>query len=106
MIAPTPGPWEAIEWACHAPTTIVATGGTVIAECSGLGRPHATVLADAAFIVRAVNSHEALLDALKRSLDWLASYPGEGAMGAYDQARAAIAKATSDTPPHPPDGDK
>lgn len=35
-----------------------------------------------------------LLEALERSLNWLCSYPGEGAMNAYDQARAAIAKAT------------
>lgn len=34
-----------------------------------------------------------LLEALKRSLDWLASYPGGGAQSAYDTARAAIAKA-------------
>jgi hypothetical protein len=34
-----------------------------------------------------------LLAALKRSLDWLASYPGGNAQHAYDAARAAIAKA-------------
>ena len=34
-----------------------------------------------------------LLEALERSLNWLASYPGGGAIGVYDQARAAIAKA-------------
>lgn len=35
-----------------------------------------------------------LLDALERSLNWLASYPGGNANGCYNQARAAIAKAT------------
>ena len=35
-----------------------------------------------------------LLAALERSLNWLSSYHGGGAIGAYDQARAAIAKAT------------
>lgn len=35
-----------------------------------------------------------LLEALERTLSWLSSYPGEGALGAYDQARSAIAKAT------------
>ena len=33
---------------------------------------------------------DAMLVALKRSLNWLSSYPGEGALGCYDQARAAI----------------
>lgn len=37
-----------------------------------------------------------MLEALRRSLSWLSSYPGEGAMGCYDQARAAIAKATGE----------
>ena len=34
-----------------------------------------------------------LLAALQRSLNWLSSYPGEGALMAWEQARAAIAKA-------------
>lgn len=34
-----------------------------------------------------------LLAALKRSLDWLASYPADAALSVYDEARAAIAKA-------------
>lgn len=34
-----------------------------------------------------------LLEALKRALDWLASYPGGCARDGYDEARAAIAKA-------------
>ena len=37
-----------------------------------------------------------LLEALERTLSWLTSYPGEGALsptGPYEQARAAIAKA-------------
>lgn len=34
-----------------------------------------------------------LLAALKRSLNWLASYPGGCASNAYDAARAAIAQA-------------
>ena len=35
-----------------------------------------------------------LLAALQRSLNWLSSYSGDGALGAYEQARAAIAKAS------------
>lgn len=34
-----------------------------------------------------------LLEALEKTLTWLTSYPGNGAITAYDQARAAIAKA-------------
>lgn len=35
----------------------------------------------------------ALLAAAKRSLDWLASYAGEGALPVYHQMRAAVDKA-------------
>lgn len=34
-----------------------------------------------------------LLEALNQTLSWLTSYPGEGALKAYEQACAAIAKA-------------
>ena len=37
-----------------------------------------------------------LLEALKRSLSWLSSYPGGGAINVYDQAQQAIAKATGE----------
>lgn len=36
-----------------------------------------------------------LLAACERALTWLSSYPGGGAIGAYDEMRAAIAKAVS-----------
>lgn len=49
--------------------------------------------ADTEFIVRACNSHDDLLAALKGSLDWLASYPGGNANAAYLVARAAVDKA-------------
>ncbi len=35
----------------------------------------------------------ALLEACKRSLSWLTSYPGDGSQDAYNQMRAAIAQA-------------
>lgn len=31
-----------------------------------------------------------LLDAGRRSLNWLSSYPGGGALGCYDEMRAAV----------------
>lgn len=37
MSTHTPGPWKAIEWTCHAPTTVVAEGGQVIADCGRVG---------------------------------------------------------------------
>lgn len=66
--AHTPGPWRAAEWSCHAPTTIVASGRTilpngtlVIAECGGQGRDtDATLLADARLIAAAPETFEAL----------------------------------------------
>ena len=41
-----------------------------------------------------------LLEALQRSLNWLASYPGGCAEGCYEQASAAIAKATGKEASH------
>lgn len=35
----------------------------------------------------------ALRKALTRTLSWLTSYPGGGALGAYEEARAALAEA-------------
>jgi hypothetical protein len=45
-------------------------------------------------VLKAATATPDLLAALKRSLDWLASYQGCGAEGCYEQAKAAIAKAT------------
>ena len=56
MSAHTPGPWQAIAWACHGPTTIVSDHGrtrTVIAECSGNGRSAEECVADARLIAAA-----------------------------------------------------
>jgi len=56
----TPGPWEAIKWVTHEPTTVVmvdrhGTPGTrhVVAECSGHGRYTADCIADACLIAAA-----------------------------------------------------
>jgi hypothetical protein len=52
----TPGPWRAVEWACKAPTTILAdVNGQVVqvAECSGLGRYADDSVADARLIAAA-----------------------------------------------------
>lgn len=48
--------------------------------------------ANAAFIVKACNAHDELVAAMTETLSWLSSYPGEGALKAYNQARAALAK--------------
>lgn len=54
---------------------------------------NAQTRANAAFIVRAVNNHERLVEALAKTVDWLASYPSGGATNVYDAARAALAAA-------------
>ena len=58
-----------------------ATYVTVVGENRDVGRGVAFVRADIA---------ERLAEALERSLSWLTSYPGEGALGAYEQARSAL----------------
>lgn len=40
---------------------------------------------------------ERMAEALERSLSWLTSYPGDGALGAYEQARAALSAFRSAT---------
>jgi hypothetical protein len=57
----TPGPWKAVEWRCHAKTTVKA-GEVVVAECSGQGRYASESIADAALIAAAPD----LLDALEK----------------------------------------
>ena len=43
---------------------------------------------------------ELLRAALRRSLDWLASYPGGGAIRAYDEARKALETVSEELCPH------
>lgn len=45
-----------------------------------------------------IDSSRDLLPALERSLDWLASYPGEGALDALVRAWDAIGKARLESP--------
>ena len=52
----TPGKWSAINWVCHAPTTIVSDHDgqrIVIAECSGHGRYAHESIADARVMAEA-----------------------------------------------------
>ena len=59
----TPTPWQAIEWSCHAPTSIAYISGSTnipVAECAGIGGDTDDAIANAAFIVRACNEHAAL----------------------------------------------
>jgi len=57
-------PVQAVAWACHAATTIKDAAGDVIAECSGHGRHSADDEQLAAEIVRRINCHDDLLQAL------------------------------------------
>jgi len=56
----TAGPWKAVEWSCHAPTTIKARD-VIIAECSGHGRDADESLADSRLIAAAPEMLEALI---------------------------------------------
>lgn len=42
--------------------------------------------------------YDSLLAAARRSLSWLSSYPGGGAVGCYDQMRSAIVGAEPSPP--------
>lgn len=103
----TPGPWQAIDWECHAATTIVQDyygSRTVIAECSGHGRDTRDCLADARLIAAApellaavqlvanLGEYRELVEKMAEALR-----PHERASFVKlfrEDARAAIAKAT------------
>lgn len=84
----TPGPWT------FEPGTIDDFPYVIYGEdclCVESGKD-----SDARLIAAAPD----LLEALERTLSWLTSYKGEGTMGPngpYEQARAAISKATGTT---------
>ncbi|MDP9992011.1 hypothetical protein J2W28_001039 [Variovorax boronicumulans] len=84
----TPGPWRAVEWTCHAATTVIA-GGVVVAECSGFGRLADESLGDARLVAAAPELLVALQLAVRQNgCDMLMT--GEE----LRQCEAAIAKAT------------
>lgn len=58
-------PVQAVEWSCHAATTIKDADGVVLAEIGGNGRRLLEDEAIAAEIVRRVNAHDDLLAAVR-----------------------------------------
>lgn len=96
----TPGPWKAINWKCHAPTSVVVErGGEVeqIAECSGFGRMCDDSIADARLISAAP---ELLLAAQLALADIRISRQAYGrgfcSDEAIDMLKRSIAKATGE----------
>jgi len=103
----TPTPWEVDNNnGAHGTCTIrhfrtsadgsfKAPFGEAIADLMG-SSPEREANAD--FIVRAVNSHEAMVEALKTLVDIVAEiHPEADSLGGLDQARAALA-ATAEEP--------
>src|SRR4051794_36952820 len=87
--AHTPGPWRAVEWSCHAPTTISARRGTenvIIAECHGHGRHSDESLADACLIAAAPELLETLEDLLALVNSLNIPVPGSGAIYRAEKA--------------------
>jgi hypothetical protein len=94
-------PVQAVEWVCHAPTTIKDADGKVLAECTGQGQHSDDATAAAAEIARRVNAHDDLVAALRELMSFCEDscvvrmvngrelvYP------TFQQARDALAKAT------------
>jgi hypothetical protein len=85
----TPGPWK-LRAKVTGGSRYVVAGRSEIARVYFAGNPgRPTALANACLIAAAPD----LAAALRRALNWLSSYPGDGAMSAYNEARAALAKA-------------
>lgn len=87
----TPGPWEAIKWTSHAPTTVVSaewaaailkgkhfTGGAVIADCQGArsgylddeAEANARLIAAAPELLEALTKIRQVADGFKVDVPW------------------------------------
>jgi hypothetical protein len=95
--SPVRTPVQAVEWACQAAaTTIKDANGSFIAECcSGCGWNPTEDMAVAAEIVRRINLHDELLEALTNLRDQIKTFTErEGEADFYiGKANAVIAKA-------------
>jgi hypothetical protein len=91
--AATPRPWAINEDRLHEIVFDPGGDGIPIAECFGLPDDGETE-ANAALIVRAVNSHEALVEACEAADDYVAAHAvTETQVRLVNQLRAALAKA-------------
>ena len=94
----TPGPWMAttagpvMEGYSQGHAIASLEQNTLVAGCFSDVRGGTAIAAANAQLIAAAPD---LLAALERSLNWLSSYPGGCSLPAYDQARAAIDKATA-----------
>lgn len=72
----TPTPWEAGETGHGSPYAVYSDDatGSIIAMCQHtyVNRSHEQMIANVAFIVRAVNNHDALVKAIRDACDLLA----------------------------------
>ena len=96
----TPTPWQTYApMAEHCQIAIESINSETIAivELMDAKRDYnATAKANAAFIVRACNSHDALVAAATEAENWLSEYesgPDSGLSGLLNQLRAALAAA-------------
>jgi hypothetical protein len=100
----TERPWINDRTGKAGEATEVYRGGRPIADC-GLTADYAGDCANAAFLTRAVNSHEALVEALRAAVQFMRdSYSDafdqehvERVCPAYKQAHTALARAERET---------
>lgn len=98
MTTPSPGDSaqavSPLPWKPAHPREIVDAKGATVAIISGM-KPVGTARNDAAFIVRAVNAHQAMVDALERALRFIQTCVDEEAIddGAADEINAALSAA-------------
>ena len=90
----TPTPWEQ---SISEPERVYESGGILVHANGSKYLPDAEKVANAAFIVRAVNSHDMLVNALQKLLDCAETEKGMDFYSAHKElARKALAAAKGD----------
>ena len=90
----TPGPWDVGYLDINSQRVVV---GEHIEICTCWHHSVEAIEREMEANARLIAAAPEMLEALKRTLSWLSSYPGEAAVGPdgpWEQARAAIARAT------------
>lgn len=96
-------PVMAVQWSCHAPTTIKDAAGDVIADIGGRGRSSAEDIAIAAELVSRINSGDSValarstIESQQRTMDDMAAKYSAAVNDTLEQAALACERRADST---------